>query len=61
MKYSLKELRARLGLTQAEMAEKLEVSAQTYNAWENDFSKVKMKDALKVAKLCGISMDEFNF
>ena len=32
MKYSLKELRARLGLTQAEMAEKLGISTQTYNS-----------------------------
>ena len=61
MKYSLKELRARLSLTQAEMAEKLGISTQTYNSWENDFSKVKMKDALKIAKLCGISIDEFKF
>ena len=57
----LKILRRKLDLTQAEMAEKLGISTQTYSSWENDFSKVKMKDALKIAKLCGISIDEFKF
>lgn len=32
MRYSLKELRARKGLSQLETAEKLGVSVQTYNA-----------------------------
>ena len=38
--YSLKELRARKNMTQAEVAENIGISTQTYNAWEKDVSNV---------------------
>lgn len=50
-KYSLKELRARMELTQAEAAEKLGVSTQTYNAWEKDISNVAVGKVIAVAEL----------
>ena len=51
MQYTLKELRARKNWTQQEAAEKLGISAQTYNSWESDFGKVKIRAASNVAKL----------
>lgn len=61
MIYSLKELRARKGLSQAETAEKLGVSVQTYNAWEADFGMVKVRNAVKVANLFGVKVDDIFF
>lgn len=61
MTYSLKELRARKGLSQSETAEKLGVSAQTYNAWEADFGMVKVRNAVKVANLFGVKVDDIFF
>lgn len=61
MTYSLKELRARKGLSQSETAEKLGVSAQTYNAWEADFGMVKARNAVKVANLFGVKVDDIFF
>ena len=61
MTYSLKELRARKGLSQLETAEKLGVSVQTYNAWEADFGMVKAWNAVKVANLFGVKVDDIFF
>lgn len=61
MTYSLKELRARKGLSQLETAEKLGVSVQTYNAWEADFGMVKARNAVKVANLFGVKVDDIFF
>ena len=61
MTYTLKELRARKGWTQAETAERLEISTQTYNAWEMDFGKVKARNGAKVAKIFGVKIDEIFF
>ena len=58
MKYSIKELRARKNWKQAECAEKVGTSATTWNAWEQDFSKVKLRDAVKVADIFGVTLDE---
>ena len=40
MQYTLKELRARKGMNQSEVAKELGVSVQTYGAWEADFGIV---------------------
>ena len=61
MTYSLKELRSRKGLSQLETAEKLGVSVQTYNAWEADFGMVKARNAVKVANLFGVKVDDIFF
>lgn len=60
-KYTLKELRARKNMTQADVAKKLGISAQTYCTWENDFGIVKMRAASSVAKLFGVKVDEIKF
>lgn len=59
--YSLKELRARHNWTQKQTAKLLGISMQTYNAWEQNFGKVKAINASKVAALFGVTVDEIFF
>lgn len=56
--YSIKELRVRNNLTQAQSAKKLGVSTQTYNAWEKDISKVAIGKVDSIAKLYGVTIGE---
>ena len=58
LKYTLKELRARVNMTQEEVAKKLGVSTQTYNAWEQDVSNVGFRKVIALAKLFGVSVDD---
>lgn len=58
MQYSLKELRARYDWTQAEAASKIGISKTAYNAWEKDFSRVKVHNALKAAQVFNVRLDE---
>lgn len=58
MQYTLKELRARKNWTQQETAERLGISTQTYNSWEADFGKVKIRAASNVARLFGVKLDQ---
>lgn len=58
MQYSIKELRARIDKTQAECAALVGTSTQSWNAWEQDFSKVRLDNAAKVAKLFDVTLDE---
>ncbi|MDU0938796.1 MAG: helix-turn-helix transcriptional regulator [Clostridiales bacterium] len=57
-KYSLKELRARLNLTQEILAFKLGVTTATYNNWEKSLLNVKIKYLLKISDFFKISLDE---
>lgn len=61
MQFSLRELRARKNWTQKETAERLGISTQTYNAWEADFGKVRIRSAANVAKVFGVMLDEIKF
>ena len=56
--YTVKELRARKNLTQAQSAENLGVSLQTYNAWEKDISKVAIGKVEALAELYGVTVGE---
>jgi transcriptional regulator with XRE-family HTH domain len=56
--FTLKELRARKNLTQAQVAEDLGVSVQTYNAWERDISNVAVSKVKAVAKYYGVTLGE---
>lgn len=58
MKYTLKELRARKNWTQKETAERLGVSVQTYNAWEQDISKVAVSKVMTVASLFDVDLGD---
>ena len=58
MKFTVRELRARHRITQAQMAEKLGISIGCYNNWENNFWKVKTKDADRIAKILNVKLDD---
>ena len=54
--FTLRELRARKNKTQAEVAKDLNISAQTYNVWENNPEKIKLGEALKLAKYFDVTI-----
>jgi putative transcriptional regulator len=58
MKNLVKVERARLNLTQAQLAEKLEVSRQTIHAIEKSKFNPSVVLAIKMAKLFKISVEE---
>ena len=59
--YTIKELRARKNWTQAEAAERLGISVQTYNAWEKDISNVAVSKVQAVADLYGVKLGQIFF
>ncbi len=59
--YSLKELRARKNITQAEAARELGISVQTYNAWEKDVSKVAVGKVKVLADFYNVTIGEIFF
>ena len=58
MQYSVKELRARKGVTQAQAARDLGISVQTFNAWENDISNVGVSKVMALADYFGVTIGE---
>ena len=57
--YSLKELRARKNVTQAQAAEALGVSATTYCSWEKgDISSVAISKVIALAEYFGVELSE---
>ncbi len=56
--YTLKELRARKNETQAQTAEALGVTTQTYNAWEKDVSNVAISKVIAIAKHFDVELKE---
>lgn len=61
MKNLVKVERARLDLTQAELAEKLEVSRQTIHAIEKNKFNPSVILAIKMAQLFKLSVEELFF
>lgn len=57
-KYYLRELRARKGLTQAQVASDLGVSTTTYNAWERDLSNVAISKVQALAEYYRIPINK---
>lgn len=56
--YTIKELRARKNMTQAETAGKIGIAVQTYNSWEKDISKVSVGKVKALADLFGVTIGE---
>ncbi|WP_175064056.1 helix-turn-helix transcriptional regulator [Streptococcus salivarius] len=54
----IKELRLERGLTKVQLAKELGVNKRTILRWENDMMSMSLKNAVKVAELFGISLDE---
>lgn len=53
----LRILRKKRGISQLELAEKLEVSRQTLSKWENDDVLPDLTNAIKIAHFFHVSMD----
>ena len=49
---AIKELRNKLLITQAELAQKLNVAFQTVNRWENGHHEPTMKQKRRIKSLC---------
>lgn len=58
MKNTLRELRATQGWSQADLAEKLEVSRQTINAIETEKYDPSLPLAFKIAEIFGLKIEE---
>ena len=58
LKESLKEHRARLGLSQEELAERIFVSRQTISNWETDRTYPDVQSLLLLSELFETSIDE---
>lgn len=53
----LKELREELGLTQEEVANKLNISRQAYANWETDRSEPSIEMLINLSKFYDVSID----
>lgn len=58
MKNRLEEIRKQHGITQEELAEKLEVSRQTIGSLENGRYNPSILLAFKIARFFGVSIEE---
>lgn len=58
MKNRLEEFRKKIGLTQEELAEKLEVSRQTIGSLENGRYNPSILLAFKIARIFGAAIEE---
>ena len=54
----LKELRESRGLTQARLAELLEVSPRGYNRWETGAAAPRLDTLVKIAEILNVTLDE---
>lgn len=53
----LKALRKQVKLTQAQIAEKLDISQQTYASWERGVKKPTQENLVKIAQVLNVSVD----
>lgn len=58
MTFTLKELRARKNETQEDVANAVNVSKTTYNAWEMNPGMIKLSNLILLAKHFGVRLDE---
>ena len=61
MKGTIRQHRVFLELTQADMAERLGVSRQTYNAWEAEPENLSFRTGLSIAKALGVDFNDIIF
>lgn len=58
LQYTLKELRARNGLTQEQVAEKVGVATLTYRLWEQNPLKIQIGAVYQLANIFGVKIDD---
>lgn len=61
MQFSVKELRARKNETQAQVANKIGISPQTYCSWEKDISNVAVSKVRALAEHFGVTLNQIKF
>lgn len=61
IKITLEAARINRGLTQKEVAERLNVTQQTLSAWEKGLREPKISQARKLAKLYDVPLDNIFF
>ena len=61
MKFTIKELRRAKGISQEEMAEHCGVHINTYRAWEEKPSEIKLSMAKMIADKLGIRIEDVDF
>ena len=61
MQYTVKQARLLADLTQAEMAEKLGVSAPTYIKYEHDPTQMRLDRLIKFSKVTGIDLMDLRY
>lgn len=60
-KITLKVLRVASDMTQAEVAQKLNISPSTWSKWENGRSYPNVEEIQKIEKLFNIGYSDINF
>lgn len=55
---NIKHLRLKAGLTQVELAKKMNVTQATVSLWENQVNRPTRKLHKKLAKVLGVTVDE---
>ena len=55
---TLKELRVEAGLTQKELADKLNISVKTVSHWETGYCEPSISQLITLSDFFGISIDE---
>ena len=58
MRNNIKKLRIETGLTQEELAGRLDVCQQAVAKWENGISTPRIEKLIELAKLLGCSIDD---
>lgn len=58
---SLRSARMMRGITQAEMAEKLDVHRNTYVNWEEHPEDISMKNARRICEILDLTADDIIF
>ena len=58
MQFTIRELRRAKEISQEEMANLCEVHVNTYRAWEDNPSEIKLSKAAVIAKRLGIGLED---
>ena len=58
---TIRELREAAGLTQVQLAHRLDVTPSSVYAWESGRSEPRASQLRAMAKLFGVSMDDIDF
>jgi len=48
-------------ISQTEMASRLDVHVNTYQNWENEPEKITIANAMKIAQILGIELNDIDF